>query len=60
MSSNPNLGTDMCVSFFCVSVVLHAGSGLASGWSPVQSVVAIVYNIKKLKNFDKVLRAVLP
>jgi hypothetical protein len=38
-----------CVHFFCVCVVLCVGSGLATGWSPVQVVRLTVYRIKKLK-----------
>jgi hypothetical protein len=33
VGSDPTQGMDVCVRLFCV---LCAGSGLASGWSPVQ------------------------
>jgi hypothetical protein len=39
----------MAVCLFCVRVVLCVGSGLATGWSPVQRVLQTVYRIKKLK-----------
>jgi hypothetical protein len=39
----------MSVCLFCVCVVLCAGSGLATGWSPVQGVLPTMYRIKKLK-----------
>jgi hypothetical protein len=31
VGSNPTRGMDVSVRFFCVCVVLHAGSGLATG-----------------------------
>jgi hypothetical protein len=46
---NPTRGMDVCVRLFCVCVVLCVGSGLATGWSPLQEVLPIVYMIKKLK-----------
>jgi hypothetical protein len=49
VGSNPTQGMDVCVSLFCVYVVLCAGRGLAMGWSPVQRVLPTVYRIKKLK-----------
>jgi hypothetical protein len=36
-------------AFFYVCVVLDIGSGLATGSSPVQGVLPIVYRVKKLK-----------
>jgi hypothetical protein len=33
---------DVCLHLFCVSVVLCAGSGLATGWSPVQYVKGLL------------------
>jgi hypothetical protein len=37
--SNPTQGMDICVRLFCVCFVLRVGSGLATGWSPVQGVL---------------------
>jgi hypothetical protein len=49
VGSNPTLGVDVCMRLFCVYVILCVGSGLVTGWSPVQGVVPTVYRIKKLK-----------
>jgi hypothetical protein len=49
VGSNPTQVTDVCVSLFCVCVTLCGGSGLATGWSPVQGVLPTLYRIKKLK-----------
>jgi hypothetical protein len=49
VGSNPTRGMDVCVHLFCVCIVLCVGSGLATGWSPVQGVLPTVYRIKKLK-----------
>jgi hypothetical protein len=49
VGSNPTQGMDVCVRLFCVCVGLRVGSGLATGWSPVQGVLPIVDRIKKLK-----------
>jgi hypothetical protein len=49
VGSNPTQCMDVCVRFFCVCVVLCVGSGLATGWSPVQGVLLTVYRIKNLK-----------
>jgi hypothetical protein len=49
MGTNPTRGMDVCVRLFYVCVVLYVGSGLATGWSPVQGVLPTVYRIKKLK-----------
>jgi hypothetical protein len=38
MGSNPTQGMDVCVRFFCVCI----GSGLETGWSPVQGVLPTV------------------
>jgi hypothetical protein len=40
---------DACVRLVYVRVVLCVGSGLVTGWSPVQGVLPTVYWIKKLK-----------
>jgi hypothetical protein len=47
VSTNPTQGMDVCVLFFCV-YILCVGSGLATGWSPIQGVLPTVYRIKKL------------
>jgi hypothetical protein len=49
VGSNSTRGMNICVHVFCVCVVLCAGSGLATGWSPVQWILPTVYRIKKLK-----------
>jgi hypothetical protein len=36
---------DVCVRLFCVCI-LYVGSGLATGWSPVQGVFPNVYKLK--------------
>jgi hypothetical protein len=54
VGSNPTQGMDVCVRLFCVCVVLCVGSGLATGWSPVQGVLLTVYRIKKLNKAAKV------
>jgi hypothetical protein len=36
VGSNPTQGMDVCLHLFCVYVVLYAGSGLATGWCPIQ------------------------
>jgi hypothetical protein len=43
------LKTWMSACLYSVCVVLCVGSGLATGWSPVQGVLLTVYGIKKLK-----------
>jgi hypothetical protein len=40
---------DICVCVYSVFVLSCVGSGLATGWSPVQGVLPTVYKIKKLK-----------
>jgi hypothetical protein len=39
VGSNPTQDMDVCVRLFCLCVVLCAGSGLATGRSPVQEVL---------------------
>jgi hypothetical protein len=39
----------VCVRLFCVCVALCAGSGLETGWSPVQRVLPNIYKITELK-----------
>jgi hypothetical protein len=50
VGSNPAQGMGVCVRLFCVCVVLCVGSGLTTGWYPVQGVLSTVYRIKKLKS----------
>jgi hypothetical protein len=49
MGSNPTQSMDVCLRLFFVCVDLCVGSGLATGWSPVQGTLPTVYRIKKLK-----------
>jgi hypothetical protein len=44
VGSNPTRAIDVCVRLFCV------GSGLATGWSPVQGVLPTVYRLRKWKS----------
>jgi hypothetical protein len=53
VGSNPTQGMNVFVRLFCVCVVLCVGSGLATGWSPVQGVLPTMYRIKKLKKAAK-------
>jgi hypothetical protein len=46
VGSNPTQGMDVCVRLSCVCVGLCVGSGIATGWSPVQEVLSTVYRIK--------------
>jgi hypothetical protein len=55
--SNPGIvglkatrGMDVCVRLFYVCVVLCVGSGLATGWSPVQGVLPAVYRLRSWKS----------
>jgi hypothetical protein len=41
---------NVCVRLFCVCVVLCVGSGLATGWSPVQGVLPTVYKLRSWKS----------
>jgi hypothetical protein len=50
LGSNLTRGMDICVRLFCIYVVLCVGSGLATGWSPVQGVLPPVYRNKILIN----------
>jgi hypothetical protein len=43
VGSNPTRGMDVCARLFCIYVVLCVGSGLATGWSPVQGALPTVY-----------------
>jgi hypothetical protein len=47
--SNPTRGMDVCVRLFRICVVLCVGSGLATGWSPVQGVLPTVYRLRNWK-----------
>jgi hypothetical protein len=46
VSSDPTQGMDVCLSLFCVCVVLCVGRGLATDWSPTQWVLPTVYTYK--------------
>jgi hypothetical protein len=46
-------GMDVCVSLFCVYVVLCVGSDLATGSSLIQGVLPTVYRIKNLKEWPR-------
>jgi hypothetical protein len=50
VGSNPTRGKDVCVHLFCVSIVLCVGSGLATGWSPVQRVLPTAYELRNWKS----------
>jgi hypothetical protein len=50
---NPAGGMDFCVILFCVCVVLCVGSGLTTGWSPVQGVLPTVCRIRKTEKEAK-------
>jgi hypothetical protein len=50
VGSNPTRGMDVCVRLFCVCVLLCVGSGLVTGWSPVQVVLAILYRLRNWKS----------
>jgi hypothetical protein len=41
---------DICVRLFCFYVVLFVGSGLATGWFPVQGVLPTVYQLRNWKS----------
>jgi hypothetical protein len=49
VGSNPTQGMDVwCVrALFCVCFVLYLGRGLATGRSPVQGILPIVYRSKE-------------
>jgi hypothetical protein len=49
VGSNSTRGMNVYMRLFCVCVVLRVGSVPATGWTPVQGVLPIVYKIKKLK-----------
>jgi hypothetical protein len=38
------------VRLFCVCVILCVGSGLATGWSPVQGILPTVYRLRNWKS----------
>jgi hypothetical protein len=48
VGSNRTRGMDICVRLFCVHVVLCVGSGLATGWSPIQGVLPTLSRMKRL------------
>jgi hypothetical protein len=60
VSSKPTRGMDVCVRLFCVGAVLYVGTGLATGWSPVEGLLPTIYSIKKLKTAKAQQRTVQP
>jgi hypothetical protein len=50
VGSNPTRGIDVCVCLFCVGTVLFVGSGLATGWSPVQGVLGNAHGLRHTKS----------
>jgi hypothetical protein len=50
VGSNTTQGMDVCVRLLCVCVVLCVGSGLATGWSPVQGILLTVYRLGDWKS----------
>jgi hypothetical protein len=49
VGSNSTRGMDVSVRLFCVCVVLWVGSGLATGWSPVQGVGRLCIGLRNWK-----------
>jgi hypothetical protein len=47
---NPTRIMDVCVRVFCFCVVLCVGSGLTTGWSPVQGVLPTKYRLRNCKS----------
>jgi hypothetical protein len=54
VGSNPSRGMDVCPHLFCVCVVLCLGSGLATGWSPLQGALPTVYRHYETEKTAKV------
>jgi hypothetical protein len=52
VGSNLTRGMDVSLLLFCVCVVLCLGSGLATGWSPVQGVIPTVYRLRNCKSWQ--------
>jgi hypothetical protein len=50
VGTNPSPVMDVYVRLFCVCVLLCAGSGLATGWSPVRGVLPAVYRLRNWKS----------
>jgi hypothetical protein len=50
----------MSVGVYSVCAVLCVGSGLATGWSPVQGVLLTVYRLREWKKRPRSTRAVKP
>jgi hypothetical protein len=48
--SNPTRRRAVCVRLFCVCVALCIGSGLATGWSPIQGILPTVYGLGNWKS----------
>jgi hypothetical protein len=49
VGSNTTQCMDVCVCVCVCAFILCVGSGLVTGWSPVQGVLPTVYRIKKPK-----------
>jgi hypothetical protein len=60
MGSNSTRVMNVCVRLFCVCVVLCVGSGLSTGWSPVQGVLRTVYKLRNWKDGQGPQRVVEP
>jgi hypothetical protein len=60
VGSNPTQGMDVCVYVYSVFVILPVGSGLATGWMPVQGVLPTVYRLRNWKTAKVQQRAVEP
>jgi hypothetical protein len=61
VGSNPTQGMDVYVRLFCVCVVLYAGSGFATGWSPAQGALPTVQRDQETEKAAKTQqRAVEP
>jgi hypothetical protein len=60
MVSNPTWGIVVCVRLLCVCATLCAGSGLATGWSPIQGFQPTMYRLRNWKGGQDPQRAVEP
>jgi hypothetical protein len=56
VGSNPAQGMDVCLRLFCVCV----GSGLATGWSPVQGVLPTVLGLRNWSETKRFIDAYAP
>jgi hypothetical protein len=60
MGSNVTRGMDACVPLFCVFVVLHVGSDLATRWSPSKGSYRLCVGLRNWKGARIQQRAVEP